>query len=154
MESGRTSGWARRVASSASWSAVFVDDTVAVLREHRKRQNEQRLAIGPGWQDQGFVFTTPTGEALHPRNVGDTFRRMLPRIGLPRVRVHDLRHTAATLLLSWGQHPKVVQEMLGHSTIAITLDLYSHVVPGMHREAARQFGRLFEPKPAPVAENP
>jgi integrase len=115
----------------------LVEDTEAVLREHRRRQNEHRLSIGPAWHDQGFVFTTETGEPIHPRNVGDTFRRMLPRLGLPRVRVHDLRHTAATLLQSWGQHPKVVQEMLGHSTIAITLDLYSHIIPGMHREAAR-----------------
>jgi integrase len=65
------------------------------------------------------------------------------RAQLPKVRVHDLRHTAATLLLQWGQHPKVVQEMLGHSTIAITMDLYSHVAPALHREAVSRFSRLF-----------
>jgi integrase len=58
------------------------------------------------------------------------------------VRLHDLRHTAATLMLAWGQHPKVVQEMLGHSTISITLDLYSHGAPAMHRAAAQEFNRL------------
>jgi integrase len=130
----------------------LVEHTAAILSAHRRRQAAELQVAGADWDDRGLVFTTPTGEPLHPRNVGDTFRRLLPRIGLPRVRLHDLRHTAATLLLSWGQHPKVVQEMLGHSTIAITLDLYSHVVPGMHREAARQFGRLFrsESRPAGV----
>lgn len=126
----------------------LADETAAVLAAQRKRQLAERLAMGGAWQEQGFVFTHEDGTPLHPRWVGDTFRRLLPRLGLPRVRVHDLRHTAATLRLQWGTHPKVVQEMLGHSTIAITLDLYSHVVPGMHRQAAKQFGRLFEALPA------
>ena len=111
----------------------------STLRDHRKQQN----ANGLGWRGDNFVFTTAAGEPIGPRNVGYYLSRALAKAGLPQVRVHDLRHTAATLLLKWGTHPKVVQEMLGHSTIAITLDLYSHTVPTMHRDAAQQFGRIF-----------
>lgn len=121
---------------------------MVVLAEHRRRQAAERLAAGAMWEDHDLVFTTPLGAPLHPCTVSATFRRLLPAAGLPRIRVHDLRHTAATLMLKWGEHPKVVQEMLGHSTISITLDLYSHTVPAMHREAARTFGRLFRADPA------
>lgn len=116
---------------------------LAILREHRKLQAERRLAAGPAWADGGLVFATDLGEPLNPLKIGSYLDSALKQAGLPRIRVHDLRHTAATLLLQWGTHPKVVQEMLGHSTIAITLDLYSHVIPAMHRDAAHQFGRLF-----------
>jgi integrase len=75
--------------------------------------------------------------------VTDALKSALRRAELPKVRVDDLRHTAATLQLEWGSHPKVVHEMLGHSTISITLDLYSHVAPAMHKEAVKRFGRLF-----------
>lgn len=130
-------------------SVELVADTVAVLGAHRKRHLEERMAMGAAWQHKDLVFCHEDGTPLHPRWVGDTWRRMLPKIGLPYIRLHDLRHTAASLQLQWGTHPKVVQEMLGHSTIAITLDLYSHVIPTMHREAASKFGQLFEPAQEP-----
>ncbi len=72
-----------------------------------------------------------------------SFRPLLERVGLPRMRFHDLRHTAATLLLAQGVHPKVVQEMLGHASIALTLDTYSHVVPGLQAEAATKMEALL-----------
>ena len=71
------------------------------------------------------------------------FQQVAARVGLPRIRFHDLRHTSATILLQAGVHPKVVQEMLGHSTIAVTLDTYSHVVVGMHHEASRTIGKAL-----------
>ena len=94
--------------------------------------------LGDGYADQGLVFTTATGRPVNPSNVRQrSFARLLRKAGLPYVRFHDLRHTCATLLLSKGTHPKFVQELLGHATVAITLDTYSHVVPGMGDQTAR-----------------
>ena len=114
------------------------------LRRHRARQAETRLLLGPGWNEGGFVFPSSEGR---PQDGGHLlsgqFRPLLRSQGLPVIRFHDLRHTAATLLLGQGIHPKIVSEMLGHSTIAITLDLYSHVTPTMQRDAARAMNTLL-----------
>ena len=84
------------------------------------------------WQDHGLVFAAEAGTALDRHNVAQrSFKPLLKKAGLPEIRFHDLRHTCATILLSKGEHPKFVQELFGHSTIAITLDTYSHVLPGM-----------------------
>ena len=83
--------------------------------------------------------------------VSSTLHRALDAAGLPRVRVHDLRHTAATLLLGQGVHPKVVQELLGHSSVTLTLDTYSHVLPGLHADAAARMDALFD-RPGHPAE--
>ncbi|MDP9266351.1 MAG: site-specific integrase [Chloroflexota bacterium] len=109
---------------------------VAALRRHRARQIAERLASAGGWADLDLVFADEAGGPTSPDRVRWAFQRVLKDAGLPRIRFHDLRHTAATLLLGCGVHPKIVSEMLGHSTIAITLDLYSHVTPTMQREAA------------------
>ncbi|BBL78430.1 Tyrosine recombinase XerC [Rubrobacter xylanophilus DSM 9941] len=104
---------------------------VAALKAHKVRQAEEKLR-SPLWKDYGLVFTTEAGTPIDRHNlIQRSFLPLLRRAGLPKIRFHDLRHTAATLLLSKGQHPKLVQELLGHSTIAITLDTYSHVLPGM-----------------------
>jgi integrase len=126
-------------------SIVLAPSTLALLRAHRTRQLEQRLAVGSEWRDHGFVFTRPDGEPLDGRALGrDTgFRGIVERAGLPPMRWHDLRHAAATLLLSANVHPKVVQDMLGHSTIAITLDTYSHVVPRLQEQAASTMEALL-----------
>ncbi|MCP5094731.1 MAG: site-specific integrase, partial [Chloroflexi bacterium] len=92
----------------------------------------------------GLVFTTSTGKPISQRNLTRNFHGALQKVGLPRIRFHDLRHTAATLLLKENVHPKIVQEMLGHSTITLTLDTYSHVIPGMQKEAASKMDSLFE----------
>jgi len=95
-------------------------------------------------QEEGLVFTSTAGTFLSQRNVTRHFHSVLDRLGLPRMRFHDLRHTAATLLLEDNVHPKVVQDMLGHSSITLTLDTYSHVIPGHHDEAAKSMERFFE----------
>lgn len=123
----------------------IAEGTAGALREHKRRQAAERLCAGPLWQDHGLVFCNTTGGPLDPARVRKPFRIALERAGLPNIRVHDLRHSCATLLLSQGVHPKVVQELLGHSTITLTLDTYSHVIPALHMEAATKMNRLFEP---------
>jgi integrase len=116
--------------------------TVAALKGWRKGQAAERLAWGPAWTDSGLVFTREDGRPLHPREVTRAFTRHVLAAELPIVRLHDLRHTHATLALAAGVHPKVVQERLGHANIAITLDTYSHAVPALEEEAARTVARL------------
>jgi integrase len=118
--------------------------TVAVLRAHRARQSAGRLLVGAEWADHDLVFCGPFGQPLDGRHVTNRlFRAVLARAGLRTIRFHDLRHTAATLLLAQGVHPKMVQELLGHSTIALTLDVYSHVTPAMHDQAAATMERVL-----------
>jgi len=102
------------------------------LRTHRKRQLEEKMEKTGLWEDHGLVFPSQAGTPLEHHNVVRSFKRLLRRAGLPGTfRLYDLRHTAATLLLSRSVHPKYVAEMLGHSSVAITLDRYSHVIEGM-----------------------
>jgi integrase len=109
------------------------------LRRHRADQARARLMLGPGWQDNDLVCAQHDGRPLRPRSLTHAFVNLLRRrADLARVRFHDLRHSHATLLLRKNVHPKVVSERLGHSTVGITLDVYSHVVPGMQEEAARK----------------
>jgi integrase len=112
--------------------------TVAALRAHRKRQAAERLAWGEGYADLGLVFCRENGAPLHPGALGRRFGRLVRAAGLPPVRLHDLRHGWATAALLADVHPKVVQERLGHSSISITMDIYSHVLPGLGRAAADQ----------------
>ena len=117
--------------------------TLATLKEHKRRQNEERLLIGPEWQDQGLVFCTHQGKPLGWRNVTREYKVLLTRAGLPDYPFHALRHTNATLLLLQGIHPKVVQERLGHANIGMTLDIYSHVLPRLGQEAAAKLDALL-----------
>lgn len=118
--------------------------TVEVLRSHRARQLEERLAMGPAWEDWELVFCTTVGTPLNGKNLLQRgLRPILKRADLPPLRVHDLRHTCATLLLLQGVHPKIVSEMLGHSSVAITLQVYSHVLPDMQKQATEAMDRLF-----------
>lgn len=116
---------------------------VAALRRQRARQAEERLHAGASWQDRDLVCPTSHGTALAVSNFHREYRRIVASAGLPYIRPHDLRHTAATLMLLKGVHPKKVSEMLGHSSVAITLSLYSHVLPSMHRDAATAMDELF-----------
>jgi integrase len=115
------------------------------LRQHKKRQAEERLFAGEKWIGQDLVFSTMKGGPLEHSTVTYAFGKALRVAGLQRIRIHDLRHTAATLLLKHGVHPKVVQELLGHSSITLTLDTYSHVVPSLHVEVAVHMQGIFEP---------
>jgi len=110
--------------------------TVEALVRHRAAQAEQRLRLGAAWQDEDLVVAGPDGRVVIPDHLTKFFGRRVRALGM-RLRFHDLRHTHATQLLRQGVHPKIVSERLGHSTVAITLDTYSHVLPGMGEDAAR-----------------
>jgi integrase len=127
------------------------------LEQQRGRQCEDRETSNR-WQQTSFVFTNRHGDAVGPGAVNRALTRALHDAGLPRIRVHDLRHTTASLLLEAGTHPKVVQDLLGHSSIQLTLDTYSHVTPALHRQAAWTMDLVlsratarFMPKAAPAA---
>jgi integrase len=116
---------------------VVTESVTTTLKRHRSFQLEERLQAGGLWQDGDLVFADRYGQPIYATDLSRcAFYPLLERAGLPKVRFHDLRHTAATLLLAEGIHPKVVADMLGHATTAITLDLYSHTTPTMHRQAA------------------
>jgi integrase len=117
--------------------------TVAALRQQRKRQLEERLSLGEDWQDTGLVFTQKDGTQINPRLFSSWFTQRSRDAGLPQIRLHDLRHSYATAALVAGIPSKVVSERLGHASIAITLDTYSHVLPNMQEEAAEQVARLI-----------
>ena len=125
-------------------SVRLTGHAVAALKDHRKRQLEERLAAGSLWQENDLVFASTIGT---PVDVGNltyrSFRPLLERAGLPRIRVHDLRHTCATILLGKGTHPKIVQEMLGHATITQTMDTYSHVLADMQDSAVSAMQEAF-----------
>ena len=103
-------------------------DTVQLLHGIRGRQIEERLALGATWQDTGFAFTRPDGGPIDPDGATQEFTELVRAAGLPHLTLHGLRHVHATLMLGAGIHPKVVSERLGHSTVGITLDTYSHVL--------------------------
>lgn len=116
---------------------ALTQTAVAALRRHRAAQALERFRHGRVWHDLDLVFTSENGGPVDDTNLRTRhFYPLLARAGLPRLRLHDLRHTAATLMLGRGVHPKIASEMLGHSQIAVTLDLYSHVTPTMQRDAA------------------
>jgi len=113
-------------------SIRLTSGAVAALERHRERQKAERSASGGKWNDRDLVFCTRRGAPIRRDNLHDKhWKPLLRRAGLPDIRFHDLRHTCATLLLTKVVHPKIVSEMLGHSSIAITLDTYSHVIPGL-----------------------
>jgi len=113
------------------------------LKQHRTRQLEARLKAGTRWQDHELVFCNIYGGYLDPAHLRQRFDKLLKDAGLPDVRFHDLRHSAATILLSMGVPAKVVQEILGHSQISMTMDIYSHVLPDMQQEAMAKMNDLF-----------
>jgi integrase len=120
----KTKGSRRRIKLSAG--------SAKALKAHRKAQLEERMKKAGLWQDHDLLFPSSLGTPLSHRNVVRSFKALLKRAGLPSsVRLYDLRHTCATLLLSRNVHPKYVQELLGHASIALTLDAYSHVIEGM-----------------------
>lgn len=119
--------------------------TVAALRRHKAEQAKERLALGPAYQNQGFVFANRTGAPLDLHNLRQRdFKRAFKKAGLPAgVRPYDLRHSMATLLLAAGVNPKVVAERLGHSGVNMTLQVYCSVLPSMQEAAADQIGKLL-----------
>ncbi len=127
--------------------SIDLDDrTVAVLADWRRRRQAEDERFDPEDAD-AYVFARPDGSPTHPQVLSDMFNKLVARSGLPRIRLHDLRHTHATLLLKAGVPITVVSERLGHSTPGFTMATYQHVLPGMQAEAARAFAGLLEPLP-------
>jgi integrase len=121
------SGHGRKVALSPTM--------IEELRAHRLRQAEKLLRLGIKVTDESFVCAREDGRPLQPQTLTHEWKRLVAKTGLPRIRFHDLRHTHATALLASGVHPKIASERLGHSKVGMTLDLYSHVLPGMQEDA-------------------
>jgi integrase len=116
--------------------------TIEVLKIQAARQLEEQTEFDEVWVETGLVFTQKNGAALDPESISRYFRQAVKQSLLPSIRLHDLRHTHATLALQAGIHPKVVSERLGHATISITLDTYSHAIPAMQEEAAALIAAL------------
>ncbi|MEU8401765.1 site-specific integrase [Nonomuraea sp. NPDC048892] len=142
--------------TDASVRTIALDsDTARVLRAHRQQQLQDRLAMGEAWSDTGFVFTQPDGSRLHPQHVSDQFLWLAYLAGLPPIRLHDLRHGAASLMLAARVKMKVVQETLGHTSSAFTADTYASVHPQVATAAAEKtaaplFGKEDQAQPRHV----
>jgi integrase len=117
--------------------------TIAALRAHRDRQQAEAAAYGPGYRASGFVFTNLNGDPMAPDRLTRTFRKLVTQAGLPPVRLHDLRHGAATLALAAGVDLRIVQDMLGHSSIVLTADTYTSVLPQVAHAAAEKVAALI-----------
>jgi integrase len=141
---------------------------ISAFQAHRMRQDEERKVCGSRWRESGMVFTTATGTMLEPRNMLKAFYKIIDtpdrddpepddkkkRRLLPRLRFHDLRHSAATLLLAQGVHPRLIMELLGHSSFTLTMNTYGHVMDEMKRETARQIDAVFNPVAVKAAVKP
>jgi len=113
------------------------------IKEHQENQLEQ-IKKAKTYNNQGFIFASSTGEPLNERNIVKRhFKPLLKKEGLPDIRLYDLRHTCATLLLSQGVNPKIVSERLGHASTTLTMDVYSHVLPDMQKEAADKLQNII-----------
>jgi integrase len=119
--------------------------TISALRAHHTRQGTERLLAGGRWRETGFVFTTGIGTPLDARGVIRTFDRVLKFAGLPKIRFHDLRHSAATLLLAQGVSPRYVSELLAHCSVSFTMQTYAHVLEQTKREVAAQMDVILSP---------
>jgi len=145
------------VKTGAGRRTIDLDDrTLAILRQSRKAQAEEKLRLGPEYHDSDLVFCRADGDQIHPDLFSQTFDRAVAKSGLPEITLHDLRHTHASLLLKAGVPVKVVSERLGHASPAFTMTVYQHVIPGMQAEAANVFSDLVAnssdtPKPSPAA---
>ena len=128
---------------SSRRTVLLPPGVVQALHGHKTLVLQQRLMAGSGWHEQDLVFPSLSGGPIDPARVNQALHTALHKAGLPLLRVHDLRHTAATPLLEAGTHPKVVQDLLGHSTVAMTLDLYSHVTPRIQQEATMRMQELL-----------
>jgi integrase len=124
-------------------SIPLPDASVRALRRHRATQAAEALAAGPSWTDSGLVFTSTVGTVLEPRNLTRLFDGLIAEAGVRRIRFHDLRHTCASLLLAQNVPARIVMEVLGHSQLSMTTDLYSHVMPTALREAASAMDRAL-----------
>src|SRR5579863_840871 len=116
---------------------------IKALKEHQVMQEQARIKMGDRWREYGLIFCNTQGYYIEPDHIRVLFKRLLKKADLPNVRFHDLRHGAATVLLAAGVPLKVVSEMLGHSSVAITADIYTHVLPEMQQKVVEKMDDLF-----------
>jgi integrase len=121
----------------------LLPETVTALRTHKATQNARRLELGPCWYDNDLVFATGDGKLLNPNNLYRNLNAIIADAGVPKIRIHDLRHSHATLLLAAEQPLKVVSERLGHAKTSITLDTYAHILPGLQEGAVDALGAIL-----------
>ena len=119
------------------------DQLFALITRHRKQQDRELEHAGTEWHEGGWIFAQPTGKPLDPRRDQYEWKALLEEAGVREARLHDARHTAATLLLMQGVPARVVMQILGHSQIGLTLGTYSHVVPELAEEAAERMGAVL-----------
>ena len=135
-------------------------NTIQKLREHQRLNQEERIEAGIRWQENNLIFPSTVGTPMEQRNLHRDFKSIIKKAGLPDIRFHDLRHTAASIMLNHGVPVIVVSRRLGHSKPSITLDIYGHLIPGMQAEIAEQIDELITPVEialhpvAPEAKNP
>ena len=120
-------------------------ETLEALKAHAARQADEQHEWDEAWSETGYVFTREDGSPLEPHAVSKSFHALARGAALPRIRLHDLRHSYATLALASGVNPRIVSGRLGHSTVALTLDIYSHVLPQQDQEAAERIADLLRP---------
>jgi integrase len=140
---GNTVVWSEPKTAKSRRLIPLPAEAIPVLKAHKAAQAELKMRQRLVWREQGLVFTRWDGSPYIPEFITRHFGLLVQKAGVPRVRLHDLRHTHATLLLQAGIHPKVVSERLGHSTTTLTMDTYSHVLPTMQEEAARTLDNLL-----------
>jgi integrase len=126
-------------------SIALGENTMDLLHIHYERQQVERLAAGETWVEYGLIFTTSNGTPIHQRNLQRDFKALIKQAGLPPIRFHDLRHSAASLLLNHDVPVIVVSRRLGHARTSITMDVYGHLIPSMQAEAAELIDELVTP---------
>ena len=148
----------REPKSARSRRLIPMPPSLAILlRQHKEQQKEQKVIFGSMLRENDYVFAHPDGSPLDPTTVSHTFAKLARKAGLSNIRFHDLRHAHASLMLRTGADPKVISERLGHSSIAITMDIYAHILPGLQEEAVIRFEDALKqrvaPTPAEIAAN-
>lgn len=129
--------------TSSSRRKILLPPLVVEALEQQQRQDAERAKAGKSWHKNDQVFCNTRGEYFHPAHLYTMFQQLLKKADLPSIRFHDLRHSAATILMAMGVHVKVIQELLGHSNIALTLNMYGHALPSKQAEASEKWDDLF-----------
>ncbi|WP_246204141.1 site-specific integrase [Pallidibacillus pasinlerensis] len=129
--------------ASGTRSIAMPDELIIALKQHKISQGKHRLQLGPLYQDMNLVNSSEKGTPINASNLRRNFSIFIKKANVKKIRFHDLRHTHATLLLKQGVHPKIVSERLGHADTRITLDRYSHLLPNMQKDTAREFGKML-----------
>jgi integrase len=132
--------------AKSSRTIALTPSTIIMLREYQEKQKLEREMLGTSLADGDLVFSNVEGKPLRPNTITRAWTTLAARCGLKVIRLHDARHTHASLMLKQGIHPKVVQERLGHSSIQMTIDTYSHVAPGIQEAAANRFDEILNHK--------